>query len=293
MCRHCGAEVDKTGLMQEGNGMLSDVERTFYRRYQPKEVERIVLIREKCGGAAVVGDFLMAHVEFLALLDPVSGKLNTAHGMISQLVPQNRMADRFGYPFEALQIYRLRLRCSRIVSKRQDYLLVNVREIIESEPQLEAVRSAYQQRVKIKDEEGCFTLNRGEGCFEGTVQWLGELCEIMLEVDAGREDTADTALAVMKRVLADRAKVDREIRAYAAEKLTDLANDWLDESKVENAGIEITKDVFAKRLCDIRIAFANTGSYTVMFNDDDMFWGHMVVVYVNAEGSLRDAHIEG
>ena len=41
------------------------------------------------------------------------------------------------------------------------------------------------------------------------------------------------------------------------------------------------------------IAIEADGSITVYYDDDDMFWGHTIVVSINQNGEMTDADIAG
>ena len=67
-----------------------------------------------------------------------------------------------------------------------------------------------------------------------------------------------------------------------APKLTDLACEWCEYA--DEAVSEITDESFAQRLDLTSIAMDPDGSFSAYFDDDDMFFGHCVVVY----GTLAD-----
>ena len=82
-----------------------------------------------------------------------------------------------------------------------------------------------------------------------------------------------------------------QLKAFAAGKLTDLANKW---QKGEDATApEITPERFAERMCITELVLFDNKRFCIYFDDDDMFWGHAITVYGNLSGQLEDATIEG
>ena len=83
--------------------------------------------------------------------------------------------------------------------------------------------------------------------------------------------------------------LDIKIRKFASEKLSSLANEWSEDSTTK-----ITNEEFMRRLVleDIYIN-SEEDEINFWFKDDDMFCGHMVVVYMTSNFNFVDATIEG
>ena len=86
----------------------------------------------------------------------------------------------------------------------------------------------------------------------------------------------------MKQMMTDQDRWDRDMRAFAARELTQLACEWRESADEEVP--EITEESFAQRIELTSIAMDPDGSFSAYFDDDDMFFGHCVVVY----GTLAD-----
>ena len=72
----------------------------------------------------------------------------------------------------------------------------------------------------------------------------------------------------------------------AAQKLTAQANDWLADNDQTDRAPEkgpITEDEFARRILLTEFTVSPSGHFTVWYEDDGMFWGHVITV----EGTLR------
>ena len=93
--------------------------------------------------------------------------------------------------------------------------------------------------------------------------------------------------------MADRESWDKSMREFAAKKLTELANEWqADDDEKENAD-PITEDAFAQRITLSELSLTYEGDFTAYFDDDDMFWGHIVEVCGSLENGIESANIAG
>ena len=91
---------------------------------------------------------------------------------------------------------------------------------------------------------------------------------------------------VMKKLLADQEVWDKSLRTLAAQKLTTLANEWLadnDQTDRNPKKDPITEEEFARRILLTEFTVSPGGSFTAWYEDDDMFWGHVITV----EGTLK------
>ena len=99
-------------------------------------------------------------------------------------------------------------------------------------------------------------------------------------------------MKVLKKVLDNIVENDTKYREFAAQELTELANEWMDASDEIDAE-EITKEIFMKRMEMSEITVSSDGSLSLFFNDDDMFWGHAIEIEVKPNGKIISANIAG
>ena len=225
-------------------------------------------------------------------MDCQTGALHTGDGRIVYPVSDEEhdaggLLDRF----RREAVYRLKAR-KKIphkvpegvtASSQNEFLIVEVLEEDAPCPALEEVLVEYRRPVVVTDEVlGELTLDKDYDTFEGGISWRGEDIDISLEVDSSSEDTWTAAVAAMKQMMTDEDRWDRDMRAFAARELTELACDWR-ESTDEDVP-EITEESFAQRIELMSIAMDPDGSFSAYFDDDDMFFGHCIVVY----GTLAD-----
>ena len=280
--------MDLLEYMRSQNNMTqAEWERTF-----EDEVREILVLLAGGGGAGKRNGFWDVSHYFIAYVDCQTGALHTGDGRIVYPVSDEEhdaggLLDRF----RREAVYRLKAR-KKIphkvpegvtASSQNEFLIVEVLEEDAPCPALEEVLAEYRRPVVVTDEVlGELTLDKDYDTFEGGISWRGEDIDISLEVDSSSEDTWTAAVAAMKQMMTDEDRWDRDMRAFAARELTELACDWR-ESTDEDVP-EITEESFAQRIELMSIAMDPDGSFSAYFDDDDMFFGHCIVVY----GTLAD-----
>ena len=280
--------MDLLEYMRSQNNMTqAEWERTF-----EDEAREILVLLAGGGGAGNRNGFWDVSHYFIAYVDCQTGALHTGDGRIVYPVSDEEhdaggILDRF----RREAVYRLKAR-KRIphkipegvtASSQNQFLIVEVLEEDAPCPALEEVLAEYRRPVVLNDEElGELSLDKDLDMFEGGISWRGEDIDISLEVDSSSEDTWTAAVAAMKQMMTDQDRWDRDMRAFAARELTQLACEWRESADEEVP--EITEESFAQRIELTSIAMDPDGSFSAYFDDDDMFFGHCVVVY----GTLAD-----
>ena len=266
-----------------------------------EEAREILVLLVGGGGAGKRNGFWDVSLYFIAYVDCQTGALHTGDGRIVYPVSDEEhdaggILDRF----RREAVYRLKAR-KKIphevpegvtASSQNQFLIV---ELLEEEPPclaLEEVLADYRRPVVVVDEVlGELTLDKDLDMFEGTLLWRDEDIDISLGVDSSSEDTWTAAVVAMKQMVAEQDCRDRDMRTFAARELTELACEWR-ESTDEGAP-EITEESFAQRLDLTSIAMDADGSFSAYFNDDDMFFGHCVVVYGTLSDGVAKVNMEG
>ena len=274
-------------MRSQDNMTQAEWERTF----EDEAREILVLLAGGSGAGKRNGFWDVSHY-FIAYVDCQTGALHTGDGRIVYPVSDEEhdaggILDRF----RREGVYRLKAR-KKIphkvpegvtASSQNQFLIVEVLEEDAPCPALEEVLAEYRRPVVVVDEVlGELTLDKDLDMFEGGISWRGEDIDISLEVDSSSEDTWTAAVAAMKQMMTDQDRWDRDMRAFAARQLTELACEWRESADEEVP--EITEESFAQRIELTSIAMDPDGSFSAYFDDDDMFFGHCVVVY----GTLAD-----
>ena len=147
--------------------------------------------------------------------------------------------------------------------------------------------------MKITDEIlGEMDINEGD--IEGEVEISGQNIYFGISVDdINDKETVDRLISEFKKFISEFDKWDKRIREFSAEKLTDNANDWLQDSLEDDEEfVEITEEKFAERMVLNSIGFDENG-FEVFYDDDDMFWGHSILVDGTLENGIEQAYIAG
>ena len=147
--------------------------------------------------------------------------------------------------------------------------------------------------MKITDEIlGEMTVDEGD--IEGEVEISGQNIYFGISVDdINDKETVDRLISEFKKFISEFDKWDKRIREFAAKSLTDCANDWLQDSLEDDEEfVEITEERFAGRMVLNSIGFDENG-FEVFYDDDDMFWGHCILVYGTLENGIEEAEIAG
>ena len=289
--------MDLLEYMRSQNNMTqAEWERTF-----EDEAREILVLLAGGGGAGKRNGFWDVSHYFIAYVDCQTGALHTSDGRIVYPVSDEEhdaggILDRF----RREAVYRLKARKKipheipegMTASSQNEFLIVEVLEEDAPCPALEDVLAEYRRPVVVTDEVlGELTLDKDLDVFEGEVLWRGEQIYLSLEVDVANEDTLTAAVAAMKQMMADQDRWDRDMRAFAARELTELACDWR-ESADEDVP-EITEESFAQRIELTSIAMDPDGSFSAYFDDDDMFFGHCVTAYGTLTDGVRTVNMEG
>lgn len=280
--------MDLLEYMRAQNNMTQDEwEHSF-----EEEVRELLILVAGSSGAGKRNGFWEAAHSYLAYVDCETGALHADEGRLVYPVSDEEYADGgIVGRFRDEEIYRVTARRKIphevpegvAASAQNRLLIVDVLEENSPCPALDEVLAEYRRPVVLEDEElGELTLDKDYDTFEGVALWRGEDIDISLEVDSSSEDTWTAAVAAMKQMMTDQDRWDRDMRAFAARELTQLACEWRESADEEVP--EITEESFARRIELRSIAMDADGSFSAYFDDDDMFFGHCVAAY----GTLAD-----
>ena len=257
-------------MRSQDNMTQAEWERTF----EDEAKEILVLLAGGSGAGKRNGFWDVSHY-FIAYVDCQTSALHTGDGRIVYPVSdEEHDAGGILDGFRREAVYRLKAR-KRIphkvpegvtTSSQNQFLIVEVLEEEAPCPALDEVLADYRKPVVLNDEElGELSLDKDLDMFEGEVLWRGEQICLSLEVDAANEDTWADARRAMKAMLANQERWDRDMRAFAARELTELAREWR-ESADEDVP-EITEESFAQRIELTSIAMDPGGSFSAYFDD--------------------------
>lgn len=275
----------------------------FEKKFDADSKEYLVLTRDSMGaGKAGAADLWNASITLLAYIDIQTDTLIQQETRLTwQLTDKECKTKEMVYNFEKEHIYRLKVRESfpfvdsyngETIPRGSRLMVVEVLERECTDSRLEKILADFQVPVTIDPEGwGELLLNKSFGMFDGNGYWNDEPCLIHLDVDDKDALTAEDACATLHKLLSDCKKWDEQARKYAASELTDTANDWQAEDDEEAE--EITEESFAERLSVSELCISTDGDFEIFYDDDDMFWGHVIIVSGNVDDGLNDATFAG
>ena len=262
----------------------------FIALYAPEDEEKLVLIQDGVSADKTFLDtFWAAHTHALAMADVQTGQVISGRCYLSwPLTDKEREAGGYSKRFAKGKIYRIKARGWKgdALYEPQWYVTEVLEEGVPC-PALEDIWTEYTKPVLLKDEVlGTLTLDREMSMFTGICQWMGKEVQISLDVEMENQASWTCTRNVMKKLLAEQEAWDRSLRALAARKLTALANEWLADDGQTGRDPEqdpITEEEFARRILLTEFSVSPGGRFTAWYEDDDLFWGHVVTV----EGTLK------
>lgn len=270
------------------------------RTFEDDEREIFVVLAEGQGANKRNG-FWEVFVDFLAHVEYETGTLFPNEGrLVYPASDEEHDAGDIFSRFKERTIYRVRVRkkipeeVPELVtaSSQNQFRVVEVCEENPPRPELEEILAEYCRPIILSDEVlGELTLDKTVGIFEGKMLWCGAPIDISLEVNPAQKASWTKARKAMKSLLASQEQWDRDMRDCAARSLTASASDWQESG--DNETQEITEESFVDRIKLSRISMSAGGSFTAYFDDDQMFFGHCIMVRGTLKKGAVSAQIGG
>jgi len=272
----------------------------FIALYASEDEEKLVLIQSGTSAdKTFLDNFWTAYAPALAMADAQTGQVVSGRCCLSwPFTDKEREAGEYTKRFAKGKVYRIKVRGWRgnALSEPRWYVTEVLEEGVPC-PALEELWAEYTKPILLEDEVlGTLTLDREMSVFNGICQWMGKDVHISLDVDMEQKASWTRVTNVMKKLVADQASWDKSLRALAAGKLTALANKWLaDDGQTgrDPAKDPITEEEFARRILLTEFSVSPGGRFTAWYEDDDMFWGHVVTVDGTLKKGPIDADMQG
>ena len=272
----------------------------FLEKYDTDEQEIIVLI-ENVSGASYFEEkweMLATTIGMQFVKDDI---LQLKKGRLNWLVSDEERNGELGWNrFKKGQIYRIKARkmVEKYIPKNlkgSDFNAWCVVDVLDNNvicPDLKKAWEDYNKPIVINDDVlGELTLNKEYEVFEGYINWDGKVISLMLEVDVDDNSTWDQISKSAKEMIIQLEQWDKKMREFSSKKLTVLANQWASDEKDIIA--PITEDDFANRISISELVFSSDDAFSVMYDDDDMFWGHAIEVQGTLENAIESSNMIG
>ena len=277
--------------MRRRNKMtLSEWEDSF-----EKKEKEIIVLRHEGGGGSLRNGFWEWDEYFLAYVDCETGELHKEEGRIEFPVMDKEEPP---FQFKDETIYKLRVReklpeevPEGALPAKNYFLVVKVLEKNAVFPELEEILTEYRKPVVLQDDVlGELTYDKLLKSFEGNIAWLRGKIHISLYVDKDNKSGITKAKKLLKTMVLEQEKWDADLRNFAAKELTKLACEWAESE--EEAAL-ITEESFAKRISLSLIWVTSGASFSACFDDDELFFGHSIIVSGSLKKGIISAKIEG
>lgn len=244
-------------------------------------------------------NFWSAHTCAVAMADAQTGQVISDRCYLNwPLTDKEREAGEYSNRFAKGKVYRIKVRGWKGTALNEPQWYVT--EVLEEDvpcPALDDIWAEYIKPIVIEDEVlGTLTLDREMSFFNGTCQWMEKEVQISLDVDIENKSSWTRVRNVMKKLIDDQETWDKALRGFAAKKLTSLENEWLADNDQTDRNPEkdpITEDEFGNRIILTEFSVSPGGRFTAWYEDDDMFWGHVVIVEATLKKGPISADMQG
>ena len=277
-------------LQKEANGMEQSNEISHFMSRFSEEVLEIVAVTGASGigaGRANGNSLWHASIPLIAWMDVTN----------PEVIHQEELRLEWLVDDEGWKAAKELLSSNSLVhllvqQGEHSFMLVHVVNSSYDHPKLEQIRLDAMKPIHYEDEVfGSFVLDQRVKFFEKEIIWANQAGMLYFDWDED-EQQMRSALQTAYVLFSDQERWNEQIRAYAAEQLVELANDWLQDND-EPQYAEITPGLFVKLMELDSISVYPNGDFELFFRDGDMFWGHSIIVDGNINGSLNSAEIAG
>lgn len=270
----------------------------FIEEYETEELERLVLVEDSVSAMnTYLEKYWTACVNILAMADASTGELVSDCCYLNwPLTDAEEQTNEYLNRFSKGVIYRVLVRMHNREDLRQkSWYVTKVLEENVSCSALEEVWEEYAKPIVIEDEViGTLTMNKEVNVFKGRCKWSDKEISVILEVNPNSKATWTKARNVMKNLITEQDKWDKVLRKFAAEQMTEMANEWLKDDAGQNTDTDlITEEEFAGRIVLKEISVGSGGNFTAWYDDDDIFWGHSIALEASVKKGPQSADIEG
>ncbi len=266
--------------------------------YEREETEIIALIMNDAFASRAAGKKLwLASQRLIGYMELPSGRLCRSRCALHWEIDDKRLAaPGKGLGLKKETCCRLIVRKSlereaygNTVPRGQSLYVVRVVKSCCTEARLEPLLEEFRKPINLLTDSGVqLTLNRRMEVYEGELPFGRDICSLTLAANDD-DSPAPAAMAALDKIAPELARWEEEARCFAADELTELANDWLQEG--EDAVSR--NDLFRRLKGQPSLSIDHDGGLEFIFGDDDLFAGHWIVVQGSIEKGFTDATIEG
>ena len=278
--------VSRTYYVLEANeydakDTLLDAKYVFERNYEDTEKELKVLIKQKLSAYSGGAGYRYPYVDFIGAIDINTDDLINNSGKLSWVEKETDTNHRFN--LETLGIYRIKAKKSK--NRDGDYLLTDVLGQ-DSDDRLIELKEKYLTPIKNNIANIDFILNKKNNFFEGEFKYLDSIIEINIYLSNENNEISNRQIKLVSDIISDIDKYNNIVKSYISNDLINLANDWSEDG-------EITKEEFYNILNKPYAINIYDNEVEFLFDDNDIFAGHIIKVDMDENGNCKNADIIG
>jgi hypothetical protein len=269
---------------------MSSTQDQLYRQLEAQPLVELtgVVSASGCGGAMFAGDRLWSFGFQLVAWRINDGDIQEADLYVRRRVTKVEL-DAFCRRVNANTVIRLRGRVAMEngYGKPQALLDEFIGEYVADSELNDRLQELLKPVVHSDDFFGDLVLDRSVTSFVGQTTWNGHPVELSLYLDDIAE--LDDAIKCGRELWADSGNWNQRVLDCIARDLLPLKS----ENWREDDDSIVSRDAFEARILLRRITVRPDGEFTILYDDDDLFFGHDIVVQ-GALGSNRlSAGIQG
>ncbi|GLF91235.1 membrane protein [Bacillus safensis] len=202
------------------------------------------------------------------------------------------LTDDEGLREKQTQLHKESIVSLQVRKGEREFMLVSLSDVDTTDQELQDILEEAQKPVFYHDDTlGSFELVKGLDLFEKTIQWSNQECLLYFNLE--EEEKINDSLQTANKLIREQAKWDSSIKSFAANQLIDLAKDWQEQDESAEEQEDLTLDQFMDRMSFESLHVYPDGEFEVYCHDGDLFWGHVIIVTGNINGTFQDAHIAG
>lgn len=253
------------------------LEMDYYNLNEIKEILVATDSNKQGAGRAQDDDVWTITKGIIAKYDLEVGKLDKRGGIIIWN-DEDRISE-WKIRLDPEKIYHLRVKTTK--EPNVMYLQDIIEENAENK-ELEKILKDYIEDIIIEDSEvGTFIYVKQNNYFEqADFDWLGEKINVTLLCEDDNDRKCEKALMYFKNITNSMYEYDKKLKEYVAMTETVTANAWQYDVIIDYTDyIPITPKEFEDRISLKNLMVDCEGKYEFAFDDDDLFWGHLVKVW--------------
>ena len=178
------------------------------------------------------------------------------------------------------------IKCKK-VKERNLYYVIALKKA--KEKRFEPIIEEESRPIVISVNDTEFKFDKILSWYDGKIEFNGYTIDISLKPKGNTLD-ATTSVATYKKIMENFDSLYKKVLTRCANELVEGANEWRDEDDEH----EITAEEFQRRIDTKKLSISiDDNSYTLYFDDDNLFWGHTIVYEGNIENEEFCVNMEG